>query len=252
MKVSIITSCYNRESTIGHAIESVLFQSYENIEYVVVDGDSKDGSMNVINQYKDRIAKVISEPDRGMYEGLNKGIRKATGDIVGLMHSDDFFYSNETVAHIVKKFEETGADLVYGDGLFVDAVDIGKVVRNWISGQYSKGKMKRGWLPLHPTVYIRRECIERLGFYDESFKIAADSDFLVRYMFEGNLKVAYLNEYVVMMRMGGLSTNPEKMKQKWAEDLRMYRAHGFPPYRTLLCKILSKIPQFISAKFMKK
>ena len=252
MKVSIITSCFNREATIGDAIESVLSQTYPDIEYIVIDGASKDNSWAVIQRYKEGIAQMVSERDRGMYEGINKGLKRGTGDIIGLIHSDDFLFSKETIAHIVRKFEETGADLVYGNGLFVDAKDTQKVVRNWISGSYSKGKMKRGWLPLHPTVYIRRECIERLGMYDESFKIAADSDFLVRYLYEGNLKVAYLDEYIVRMRMGGLSTDPEKMKQKWAEDLRMYRSHGFSPYLTLGMKILSKIPQFISAKLMKK
>ena len=225
MKVSIITSCFNREATIGDAIESVLSQTYPDIEYIVIDGASKDNSWAVIQRYKEGIAQMVSERDRGMYEGINKGLKRATGDIIGLIHSDDFLFSKETIAHIVRKFEETDADLVYGNGLFVDAKDTQKVVRNWISGSYSKGKMKRGWLPLHPTVYIRRECIERLGMYDESFKIAADSDFLVRYLYEGNLKVAYLDEYIVRMRMGGLSTDPEKMKQKWAEDLRMYRIH---------------------------
>lgn len=252
MKVSIITSCFNREATIGDAIESVLSQTHPDIEYIVIDGASKDGSLAVIKRYENKIARIVSERDKGMYEGLNKGLRLATGDIVGLVHSDDFLYAKDSVAHIVRKFEETGADLVYGNGLFVDYADTRKVVRNWISGPYSKSKMRRGWLPLHPTVYIRRECIDRLGLYDESFKIAADSDFLVRYMYEGNLKIAYLDEYIVRMRMGGLSTDPEKMKQKWAEDLRMYRSHGFPPYRTLCMKILSKVPQFVSAKFMKK
>lgn len=252
MKVSIITSCFNREATIRDAIDSVCTQTYPDIEYIVIDGASKDRSLDIIRQYEKQIARIVSEPDHGMYEGINKGLKVATGDIIGLMHSDDFFYSNDSIAHIVQKFEETGADLVYGNGLFVDTYDTRKVVRNWISGTYSKGKMKRGWLPLHPTVYIRKECIDRLGMYDESFKIAADSDFLIRYMYEGNLKIAYLDEYVVKMRMGGLSTDPEKMKQKWKEDLRMYRNHGFSPYLTLCMKILSKIPQFISAKLMDK
>lgn len=252
MKVSIITSCFNREATIRDAIESVCAQTYPDIEYIVIDGASKDGSLRVIKEYSERISHLVSEPDKGMYEGLNKGLKLATGDIIGLVHSDDFLYSKDSIAHIVQKFEETNADLVYGNGLFVDFNDTRKVVRNWISGTYSKAKMKRGWLPLHPTVYIRKECIDKLGMYDESFKIAADSDFLVRYMYEGNLKIAYLDEYIVRMRMGGLSTDSEKMKQKWAEDLRMYRSHGFSPYLTLGMKILSKIPQFISAKFMKK
>lgn len=250
MKVSIITSCFNREATIGDAIQSVLSQTYPDIEYIVVDGASLDGSLSVIKQYERHISCLISEPDGGMYEAINKGIRLATGDVIGLLHSDDFLYSSDTITHIVQEFERTNADLVYGNGLFVDAENTDKVVRNWISGAYGKKKMRWGWLPLHPTVYIKRDCFLRLGMYDKSYRIAADSEFLLRYMYEGDLNVAYLNEYIVRMRMGGLSTDRNRMKQKWAEDLRLYREHGFSPYLTLGCKILSKIPQFISAKRM--
>ncbi|MFR9543210.1 MAG: glycosyltransferase family 2 protein [Rikenellaceae bacterium] len=252
MKVSIITSCYNREATIRDAIESVLSQDYPDIEYIVVDGASKDNSLSIINEYKDRISTIISEPDKGMYEGINKGMRAATGDIIGLIHSDDFFYSADTVSKIVKQIEEQKADILYGNGLFVDFSDTSKVVRNWVSGTYKKSSMRNGWLPLHPTVYIRKECFDQMGLYNESYKIAADSDFLVRYMYNGDFKVTYYNDYVVRMRMGGLSTDPQKMKQKWAEDLRLYKSHGFNPYWTLGGKILSKIPQFISAKLIKK
>jgi len=247
MKISIITTCFNRESTIRDSIESVLFQDYADIEYIVVDGASTDGSLSVINEYKDRIAAIISEPDKGMYEGLNKGIRVATGDVIGLLHSDDFLYASDTVSHIAAALERSRADFVYGDGLFVDSVDTDKVVRNWISGRYTKGKVRRGWLPLHPTCYIRRAVMDRCGLYDESYRIAADSELLVRYLYESDLRVHYLPEYIVRMRMGGLSTDPRRMKRKWSEDLRLYRHHGFHAYWALGCKIASKIPQFISA-----
>lgn len=250
MKVSIITSSFNREATIGQAIESVLAQTYPDIEYIVVDAASRDSSLAIINRYKDRIAKIISEPDHGMYEGINKGIRVATGDIIGLLHSDDFFYSNDTVSNLVKKFEETDADLVYGDGLFVDFNNTEHVIRNWIGGKYSKWKVKHGWLPLHPTCYIRKECIDRLGMYDESYRIAADSDFLFRYLYEANLKVEYLNEYIVRMRMGGLSTNGKQRKIMWNEDVRMYRSHGMPGVLCKLQKMAWKVPQFLEAKWM--
>lgn len=248
MKVSIITSCFNREATIGQAIESVLAQDYPNIEYIVVDGASKDKSLEVINRYKDRIATIISEPDHGMYEGINKGIRAATGDIVGLLHSDDFLYSTDIISKIVKRFEETGADFLYGDGLFVDFNNTDRVIRNWIGGSYSKWKVRNGWLPLHPTCYIKRSAIEQYGLYDESYKIAADSDFLFRYLYEANLKVEYMKEYIVRMRMGGLSTDSKRRKQMWEEDIRMYRSHGLNPTLTKLEKMAWKVPQFVSAK----
>lgn len=248
MKVSIVTSCFNREKTIRDAIESIIAQSYyTDIEYIVVDGASKDNTLNIVNEYKEYISVILSEPDKGMYEGINKGIKLATGDIVGLLHSDDLLYSKETIAGIVAKFQETSADIVYGNGLFVDSTNT-KIVRNWISGTYTKSKMKRGWLPLHPTVYIRRKLFDTLGFYDESFKIAADSEFLLRYFYENNLNIHYLNEYIVRMRMGGASTTFSKNKQKWNEDFRLYRQHNFNPYISLSGKILSKIPQFIHNK----
>lgn len=248
MKISIITSCFNREATIGQAIESVLAQDYPEIEYIVVDGASTDRSLEVINRYKDRIAKIISEPDKGMYEGINKGIRAATGEIIGLLHSDDFLYATNTISRIAQVFEKTGADFVYGDGLFVDPINTRKVIRNWIGGSYSKWKVHHGWLPLHPTCYIRKECFDKYGLYNESYKIAADSDLLVRFLYEENLKVEYMNEYIVRMRMGGLSTSSSRRKKMWKEDIRMYKSHGFPPTLTKLQKMAWKVPQFISAK----
>ena len=251
MKVSIITSCFNREKTIAQAIESVLSQDYQNIEYIVVDGASKDNTLAIINRYRGRISHIISEPDNGMYEGINKGIRAATGDIIGLLHSDDFLFSTNTISRIVKRFEETQADFIYGNGLFVDSDNTDKVVRNWMGGKYSKWKVRHGWLPLHPTCYIRKSCMDKWGLYDESYKIAADSDFLFRYLYEADLKVEYLNEYIVRMRMGGLSTDSKRRKMMWEEDIRMYKSHGMPPTLTKLEKMAWKVPQFISAKLIK-
>lgn len=248
MKVSIITSCFNREKTIAQAIESVLSQDYPNIEYIVVDGASKDNTLAIIKRYKGRISHIISEPDNGMYEGINKGIRAATGDIIGLLHSDDFLFSTNTISRIVKRFEETQADFIYGNGLFVDSDNTDKVVRNWMGGKYSKWKVRHGWLPLHPTCYIRKSCMDKWGLYDESYKIAADSDFLFRYLYEADLKVEYLNEYIVRMRMGGLSTDSKRRKMMWEEDIRMYKSHGMPPTLTKLEKMAWKVPQFFSAK----
>lgn len=251
MKVSIITTCFNRERTIAQAIESVLSQDYPNIEYIIVDGASTDNSLQVINKYKNRIAKIISEPDHGMYEGINKGIKLATGDIVGLLHSDDFLFSTDIISRIVKHFNETKSDFVYGDGLFVDFNNTERVIRNWIGGSYAKWKVRNGWLPLHPTCYIKRSAIEKYGLYDESYKIAADSDFLFRYLYDADLKVSYLKLYIVRMRMGGLSTDSKRRKQMWKEDIRMYRSHGLNPRITKLEKMAWKIPQFISAMFKK-
>ena len=248
MKVSIITTCYNRASTIRGAVESVLAQDYPDIEYIIVDGASTDGTVEILREYEGRVARIVSEPDRGMYEAINKGIRMATGEVVGLLHSDDFFYDNHVVSRIVERLQATGADFLYGNGLFVNAGNTDKVVRNWIGGAYRTWKVRHGWLPLHPTCYIRREAMERRGLYNETYKIAADSDFLFRYLLGGDLTVTYLNEYIVRMRMGGLSTDSEKRKLMWKEDIRMYRSHGFNPTVTKVEKMMWKVPQFIRAK----
>ena len=251
MKVSIITSCYNRAATIRSAIESVLAQDYNDIEFIVVDGSSTDCSLDIIREYVDRISIIISEPDHGMYEAINKGIRVATGEIIGLLHSDDFFYDNGVIGRIVKRIKRTHADFLYGDGLFVNPDNTNKVVRNWIGGGYRLWKVRHGWLPLHPTCYIRRDVMMRLGLYNESYKIAADSDLLVRYLLTGGLTVTYLNEYIVRMRMGGLSTDSAKRKKMWEEDIRVYVSHGLWPTLTKLEKMAWKVPQFVLALLKK-
>ena len=251
MKVSIITSCYNRAATIRSAIESVLAQDYNDIEFIVVDGSSTDGSLDIIREYADRISIIISEPDHGMYEAINKGIRVATGEIIGLLHSDDFFYDNGVIGRIVERMKRTHADFLYGDGLFVNPDNTNKVVRNWIGGGYRLWKVRHGWLPLHPTCYIRRDVMMRQGLYNESYKIAADSDLLVRYLLTGGLTVTYLNEYIVRMRMGGLSTDSAKRKKMWEEDIRVYVSHGLWPTLTKLEKMAWKVPQFVLALLKK-
>ncbi len=250
MRVSIITTCYNRQQTIRETIESLLAQSYPDIEYIVVDGASTDGSLRIIEEYRDRISTIICERDSGMYEAINKGIRASTGDIVGLLHSDDTLYDANTISEIVAQLGRSHTDILYGDGLFVDQHTPTTIVRNWISGRYSRGNISNGWLPLHPTLYVRRSCIEQGGLYDESYAIAADSELMVRYLHDRNFSVIYLERYIVRMRMGGVSTTPSKLLTKWHEDLRLYRSHNINPYRALLCKVVSKIPQFVTAKFI--
>ena len=175
----------------------------------------------------------------------------ATGDIIGLVHSDDFLYDNHVISDVVKRFQETNADFVYGDGVFVNATDINKPVRNWIGGPYYRWKVACGWLPLHPTCYIRRDVMMREGLYDESFKIAADTDLLVRYLYMARLKVVYLKRKIIRMRMGGLSTDSEKRRLMWNEDIRLYKAHGFWATPVKIMKMMWKVPQFVEAKFIK-
>ena len=252
MKVSIITTCYNREKTIAQAIESVIGQDYPDIEYIVVDGASKDESLKVIRSFGSHITKVISERDGGMYEAINKGIKMATGEIVGLLHSDDFLIHSQIISEIVERFKQTSADMVYGDGLFVDAHETEKVIRDWRSGNYRRWKVRLGWLPLHPTVYIKRSAIERYGLYNENYQIAADSDFLVRYLYKADLQVEYLGKYVLRMRMGGLSTDSQKRKAMWKEDVDLYRKNGFWGVPEKILKMGWKVPQFVKAKLKRE
>ena len=168
-----------------------------------------------------------------MYEAINKGIRMATGDVIALCHSDDFMFSKDTVSHVVKKMEETDCDFLYADGIFVSEQNTYKVVRKWIGGKYARWKVRCGWLPLHPTCYIKREVMMKCGLYDESYKIAADTEFVTR------------------MRMGGMSTDSAKRKKMWDEDIRVYTGYDFKPVTlTKLMKMAWKVPQFIKAKFM--
>lgn len=248
MKVSIITSCYNRAGVISEAIQSVLAQDYADIEYIVVDAASSDGTLDIVRGYGDKISKVISEPDSGIYEGLNKGIRMATGDIIGILHSDDVFYASDTISSVVAEFKRTGAEFLYGNGFFVKISDPNYVVRDWISGGYVRDNVKKGWLPLHTTCFVKREVFDKVGLYDQQYRISADTDWLVRCLYVNSLRVAYLDGYIVRMRMGGASTSYRLMKVKWSEDLHIYKSHGIGRFFPLSLKILSKVPQYAKAR----
>jgi glycosyltransferase involved in cell wall biosynthesis len=250
MKVTIITACYNRADTIKDCIESVLGQDYDDIEYIIIDGASDDDTMEIVGQYENRITKILSEPDCGMYEAINKGIRMSTGDIIGMVHSDDKLYTNHTVSDIVRELEETQADIVYGNGLYFS--ENGKCKRNWISGRCSKGKIKLGWLPLHTTTYIKKSCYDAVGLYDESLKIAADTDMLLRLLHDNdNFRTAYLNEYVIKMRMGGLSTSNLTIYRMYMEDISVLTKHHIGPAKLVkIFKMMWKVPQYISALFV--
>ncbi|MGE6356509.1 glycosyltransferase family 2 protein [Flavobacterium sp. NPDC079362] len=247
MKVSIITICYNRKKTIAQCIESVLNQNYTNIEYILIDGNSTDGTKGIIQAYSDKISQYISEPDKGMYDAINKGLKMATGDIIGLMHSDDEFYDTVVVNKIVDAFESNAQiEGVYGDGIYVSNDAEEKVVRNRIGGEYDFEKLKTGWLPLHPTVYFRKSVIDKLGSYDLNFKIASDTEFLLRYLFVNKIKLDYLRTYVVKMRMGGLSTSYKRAFEVLHEDYRIYKHHGLSAFRAVFLKKLLALKQYIN------
>lgn len=247
MKISIVTVVLNQHDYIGEAIDSVISQDYTDIEYIVVDGKSTDGTLDIIKSYGNKITKVVSEKDKGLYDALNKGIALATGDYIGFVHSDDMLYDKSVISRIVHKLEEDDCDLLYGNGIFVSTSNRNCVIREWISGVYSKHKVRFGWLPLHTTVYIRRSVYMRYGGYDISYRIAGDTDLLVRYLYDLDLKISYLNDMIIIMRIGGKSTSVNNSVKKWKEDLRLYRAHNFS-FMVLPCKVMRKIPQYLRQK----
>ncbi|MDX9694819.1 MAG: glycosyltransferase family 2 protein [Bacteroidales bacterium] len=210
MKVSIITVVHNNASTIKNAIESVINQSYQNIEYIVVDGASTDGTIEIISNYKNQIAHLISEPDTGIYNAINKGIKLATGDIVGILNSDDFFCSNTIIERVVKEFLKDNIDAVYGDVQFVNPNKENKITRYYSSKRFNPNMFKYGFMPAHPSFYVKRSFFNELGYYKETYKIGADFELLLRFLLKNNLNAKYLEMPFVTMRTGGISNRSYK------------------------------------------
>ena len=183
MKISIITVCFNAVSTIKDTIDSVLNQNYPEIEYIIVDGASTDGTVEIIRSYGNRIAKFISEPDEGIYDAMNKGISLASGNIVAILNADDFYINSQVISKVVKAFRESGADIVYGDIVIVHPENTEKVVRYWKAGKYRPGSFKWGWHPPHPAFFVKRKIYEKYGVFDLEFKrVAADFEIMARFM----------------------------------------------------------------------
>ncbi len=247
MRISIITICFNRKATISKTIESVLLQDYTDIEYIIIDGNSNDGTKEIIESYGDKISTFVSEPDNGLYYALNKGIQFATGNVIGLLHSDDEYYDSSVVSKIVAAFHENPkTDGVYGDGIYVsNCNDNQRVVRARIGGENSLEKLKSGWLPLHTTVCLKREIFEKYGYYNLDYKIASDSELLLRYLYIHQIDMTYLNMYFVKMRMGGLSTDYKRFIQILLEDIKVYKSLGLPAYKLVFLKKFKTISQYL-------
>ena len=245
MKISIITITFNSAKTLQRALDSVQSQSYGNIEHVIVDGASTDGTHAMIETYAAKYPNVrwISEKDDGIYNAINKGIRMATGDIIGFLHSDDIFNSSDSIEQIAAVFETGNVDVVYGDLQYCRA---GKVVRKWNSNSFNPRSLKYGWMPPHPTVYVRREVYEQVGPYDEWFRISADYDMMLR-IFKSNYTTHYIPSILVSMETGGASNKDTRARlSKTQEDyLVLKKNHVGAGLLTVLCKQLRKIKQFI-------
>jgi Glycosyltransferases involved in cell wall biogenesis len=245
VKISIITAVYNNREHVGACIQSVLSQTYSNVEYIIVDGESTDGTVEVIRSFEGSVAKWVSEPDKGIYDALNKGIGMATGDVTGILHSDDLFGSHQILEHVAGVFEQTGCDAVYGDLVYVSRTDSEKVIRYWKSAPFDVRRFKQGWMPAHPTLFLKKKVYDTYGLFDLRFKIAADYDLILRTLASGKLKCEYLPEIITRMRVGGTSNKSiGNILKKSCEDYKALRRNHVGGFVALARKNVSKLGQF--------
>ena len=205
LKVSIITVCFNSADTIESTIQSVISQDYAAIEYIIIDGKSTDSTLEIVGKYKSSIHTCISEKDKGIYDALNKGIALATGDIVAILHADDFYTSATVISDVVNAFEVNKVDCVYGNLQYVDRIDTSTIKRNWISGTYNKENFLKGWMPPHPAFFAKKDCYTKWGLFNLSLKSAADYELMLRFLYKNNCSVVYIPKTLVKMRVGGKS-----------------------------------------------
>jgi glycosyltransferase involved in cell wall biosynthesis len=254
LTVSIITVSYNSVRTISETIKSVLAQTYPDIEYIIIDGSSTDGTIELINSFGKSISKFITEPDNGIYDAINKGIRLATGNIVGILNSDDFFYNNNVIERIVGSFKGNEIDAVYGDAQFVDPIITSKIVRHYSSKNFNPSKFKYGFMPAHPSFYVKKDLFEKLGYYKMDYKIAADFELLIRFLYINQIKYIYLEIPFVSMRMGGISNKSIISKYVLNKEItRACKENGIQTnYFFLYFKYFIKIFEFFGHKVTRK
>lgn len=247
MKISIITATFNSQQFIEDAIKSYINQSFTDKELVIIDGKSTDNTLEILAAHTNHINTLVSEKDKGIYDALNKGVNLAQGEIVGILHSDDFLAHDKVLELVNKKFAENqNLDAVYGDLQYVDRQNPDKVIRNWISGRYDINNFTKGWMPPHPTLFIKKQAFEKFGLYNLSYKSAADYDLILRFLFKHQVKAAYIPDVLVKMRVGGLSNKSLKNRiNANKEDRLALKLNGVPnPLWVSILKPLSKLNQF--------
>ncbi|MER2493222.1 glycosyltransferase family 2 protein [Catenovulum sediminis] len=249
MKISIITVCYNSAATIRDTIESVIAQTYSNIEYIIVDGKSKDKTLEIVNEYKEHVSLLISEPDKGIYDAMNKGIKAATGEVVGIINSDDFFTSVDSVQTIAETFlNDSFIDATYADLVYVNQRNRSKLSRLYSSKNFQKWKIRYGFMIPHPTFYARRELFKQFGFYKLNYRVAADFELMARFILNG-IKMKRIDKILVSMREGGISSNGIHWRiHQNAEIVRACKENGL---KTSLALLTLKLP-FKLLSFIKK
>ena len=247
MKITVITVCFNAIDTLEDTLRSVLTQDYPNVEYIVQDGGSTDGSLELLEKYRPRLARLISEPDAGMYDAYNKSLKYATGDVISLLNADDMYSTPEILSHVAQRFAATQADAVYGDLVYVDRNYANQVVRYWRSGFYRRERFRYGWMPPHPSFFLKKEAYDLYGGFDTRLHSAADYELMLRMLYKNGLTASWLPEVLVRMRSGGKS-NATLRSHLVAnrEDAHAWRMNELRPHPlTFLLKPLRKLPQFI-------
>ena len=243
MKISIITPSYNSGNTIKSCLESIQQQTYKNIEHILIDGGSKDDTIGIAHTYS-HLTRIVSEPDQGIYDAMNKGIKLANGDIIGILNSDDVYTSQNVIQFVIDRFKNNKVDAVYGDLNYINQNN--KIIRKWRSGEYGQDSFLQGWMPPHPTFFIRRECYEKFGLYNTDFSISADYELMLRMLYKHNLKGAYIPKVLVSMLTGGQSNG--SLRKRWManrEDRKAWEINGLKPGSlTLLKKPIKKLIQY--------
>ncbi len=248
MKISIITITYNSGKTVEDTLKSVAAQSYQNIEHLVIDGASTDNTLDIVRSFPN--VKVISEPDKGIYDAMNKGVKAASGDIIGILNSDDYYTDTEVISKVITAFNDTHSQSVYGDLQYVDKENTDVVVRNWVSGDFNRKNLTMGWMPPHPTFFLKREVYENSGIFNLDFKIGADVEFILRTLGKDQITTHYIPEVLVKMRTGGESNRSLKNRfQLLKEYHKAYKLNKLEyKFYTIPYRIISKIPQFFNLK----
>lgn len=246
MKISIVTPTFNSAATIRDTLESIQMQDYSEIEHIIVDGVSRDETLRIVSQYP-HVRKVLSEPDRGLYDAMNKGVGLATGDVVGILNSDDFYTHPQVLSRVAAQLDETGADALYADLEYVAVRNIHRVVRIWKAGRLYPGCFQNGWMPPHPTFFVRRHLYEQFGLFNPELRFSADYELMLRFLLKNKISVCYLPEVTVRMRTGGASNASLRNRLRAnREDRLAWEMNGLKPrFYTLYMKPLSKIRQWI-------
>jgi glycosyltransferase involved in cell wall biosynthesis len=246
LKISIITACLNNADTLETAMQSVFDQDYTNIEYIVIDGASTDNTKALLEKYKNKISILISEKDEGIYQALNKGLSKATGEIVGFLHADDFYTNGHIISKIAETFQKENTDCIYGDLQYVDRVNSLRMIRDWKSEPYKDGLFLKGWMPPHPTFFLKKKCYDKYGNYNTTLTISADYELMLRMLHKHKLKAVHIPEVLVKMRTGGTSNRSLARRMKAnMEDRKAWKINNLKPgLLTLLIKPLGKILQY--------